>query len=94
MKVTSPFQESYSFESSQLKESSSNQLGEPNYPTKIQCQKHQLHHFFLEKDKHQIGGGMSCNLHFLIYYTIAKTYNKTKRKTNMHHSSFSFNRFR
>ena len=73
MKVTSPFQQSYSFESSQPKESSSNQLGEPSYPTKIQCQKHQLHHFFLEKDQNQIDGGMSCDLHFSIYYTVVKT---------------------
>ena len=59
MKDTNSFQQGYSFESSHPKESSSNQLGEPNYPTKIQCQKHQLHHFFLEKDKNHIDGGMS-----------------------------------
>ena len=59
MKDTNHFQQGYSFESSQPKESLYNQLGEPNYPTKIQCQKHQLHHFFLEKDNNQIDGGMS-----------------------------------
>ena len=74
MKDTNTFQRGYLFESSHPKDSSSNQLGEPNYPTKIQCQKHQLHHFFLEKDKNQIDGGMSCNLHLPVFYTIAKTY--------------------
>ena len=59
MKDTNSFQQGYSFESSHPKDLSSNQVGEPNYPTKIQCQKHQLHHFFLEKDKNPIGGGMS-----------------------------------